>query len=329
MNAEYRSKLETARACRDAGDARRAIVFATEAVTLSPEAPLAHALLATLFSAEGLYGEARFSAERAVELAPAIAGFHHIVAEVAVSRGDWAAVSRSALAALAIDPYDQRALCHLAATAERSNDKPTVERLLDYEALIVFGDVATPEGFQSVADFNAALLSALEQCAESVQPLVGGTLIGGSRLSDTFRLGPEICRPLEKMIQAARTRFTGGLRIDADHPVVAGAPATTVVTSWINIMPAGSYERPHIHESGWLSGVYYAEMPLGDDARDAGALIFGGLPQSEVDTDDFTRRVVHPRAGSIVIFPSYLTHRTVPTQGGGRRISVAFDIQGV
>ena len=36
-----------------------------------------------------------------------------------------------------------------------------------------------------------------------------------------------------------------------------------------------------------------------------------------------------PHAGDIVVFPSWLHHRTAPFRGNGRRVSVAFDAVGV
>jgi uncharacterized protein (TIGR02466 family) len=102
-----------------------------------------------------------------------------------------------------------------------------------------------------------------------------------------------------------------------------------VLVSWANIMPAGAFERPHIHAAGWLSGVYYADMPDLDPMKEDGAIVFGGHPFDAAVARDVPKRTVHPRAGQMVLFPSYLTHRTRPFTGAGRRVSVAFDIQGV
>ena len=37
-------------------------------------------------------------------------------------------------------------------------------------------------------------------------------------------------------------------------------------------------------------------------------------------------RLVEPRLGRVVLFPSFLFHRTVPFRGKDRRISIAFDL---
>ncbi len=177
--------------------------------------------------------------------------------------------------------------------------------------------------------FNAAMLAALDAKRAAMAPIEGGTLVGGLRLNDTFALGPAVTRSFETMIAAATKIYLSGLRAAPDHPVRAGEPPARVLVSWVNIMPEGSFERPHIHAAGWLSGVYYAEMPDLDPVKEDGAIVFGGHPFDAAVARDVPKRTVHPRAGQMVLFPSYLTHRTRPFTGAGRRVSVAFDIQGV
>ncbi len=36
--------------------------------------------------------------------------------------------------------------------------------------------------------------------------------------------------------------------------------------------------------------------------------------------------VIRPETGLLVLFPSFFWHRTIPFQGGGKRISIAFDL---
>jgi len=52
-----------------------------------------------------------------------------------------------------------------------------------------------------------------------------------------------------------------------------------------------------------------------------------GLPDPELGckAEPFLRQV-RPEAGSIVLFPSYFYHRTLPFDAPGQRISIAFDL---
>ena len=95
---------------------------------------------------------------------------------------------------------------------------------------------------------------------------------------------------------------------------------------------AGNYNAPHIHpESAW-SGVYYVDA--GDsDATDphSGCLeLLDPRPAaSGVNTpgDPFGHPVrIVPRAGLLVVFPSWLTHWVHPHSGSRERIAISFNV---
>jgi hypothetical protein len=90
-------------------------------------------------------------------------------------------------------------------------------------------------------------------------------------------------------------------------------------------MQAGHHELPHIHEQGLISGVYYPHMPKFEAGSQAGFLIFGEHQFGSMVPKLPTLPIL-PSAGQIVLFPSYMYHRTVPFEGEGQRISIAFDI---
>jgi uncharacterized protein (TIGR02466 family) len=100
--------------------------------------------------------------------------------------------------------------------------------------------------------------------------------------------------------------------------------------TWGTVLEAGGYQTAHMHPLGWLSGVYYVEIPDGLPAEmtatGAGALEFGAPPARVSAAASHPLRRVEPRAGRLVLFPSYLYHRTLPFAGAGRRISLAFDV---
>jgi hypothetical protein len=83
-----------------------------------------------------------------------------------------------------------------------------------------------------------------------------------------------------------------------------------------------------MHPLAWLSGVYYVEVPGGLPAEGgrAGWLEFGQPPERFQVTAPPVLRAVEPRAGRLVIFPSWFYHRTLPFASPGRRTSIAFDV---
>ncbi len=114
-----------------------------------------------------------------------------------------------------------------------------------------------------------------------------------------------------------------------DHPMAAMKPDHLTLTSWVVSVTGDGHENWHIHPDGWLSGVFYVEVPdlASTDAPHAGHIEFGLLPlDSSVPTGARPGRMLEPRTGSLVLFPSYIAHRTWPTGLEEDRICIAFDV---
>jgi hypothetical protein len=86
------------------------------------------------------------------------------------------------------------------------------------------------------------------------------------------------------------------------------------------------HQAPHLHPSGWLSGVYYVALPQVGQGSEDGWIEFGIPPCELADETGLPRRRLQPRVGELTTFPSYLYHRTVPHAGSAPRISLAFDV---
>ena len=275
------------------------------------------------------------SAGRLEEAAEAAAAAHlrapddplvlNLSASIALRRGLPNLAKQWSRAALALDPHDQRALADLAfASAAIGAEDPVI----DLSQLLRVVALSVPPGFASVEAFNHALAAAILGSPALATPAPDAPLVGGRRLPDFFGLDARWKTPLVEAFRAAISGYVDGTTVGAAHPVRTGRPAKFEFVGWANVMGAGDFERPHIHESGWLSGVYYVEtpavpgVPTGQEPM-AGSLLLGGH-----SSEGALRSVLiphQPRAGEFVVFPSYLFHRTVPFTGAGRRISVAFD----
>lgn len=99
-------------------------------------------------------------------------------------------------------------------------------------------------------------------------------------------------------------------------------------TSWSVVMRDTGHQIPHIHPSAWLSAVYYVEVPEAVDTsgeQQQGWLEFGSAPEELPPHRTLDIRRVRPRPGRLVVFPSWLWHRTIPFRGK-RRICLAFDV---
>jgi hypothetical protein len=75
---------------------------------------------------------------------------------------------------------------------------------------------------------------------------------------------------------------------------------------------------------GWLSTVLYVALPEDPGPAPAGALHLGA-PPPELGVDLASYAVIPPRAGQLVVFPSFLWHGTYPF-AAGERLNIAFDV---
>ena len=121
------------------------------------------------------------------------------------------------------------------------------------------------------------------------------------------------------------------LESGAEHPFVRAAPPRYYLDMWAIKMKDGGNLYPHIHVDGWLSGVYYVDVPaVVNDPRASGAgwlKIGTSRLDIKLEREPLTR-AVKPEPGMMVTFPSYFWHDTVPLPANNaeQRLCLAFDL---
>ena len=159
-----------------------------------------------------------------------------------------------------------------------------------------------------------------------VSPTSHATRLGKHTADLTVRpKGPVTA--FEKMISHAVDEFGDRLGVDSDHPFIAHRPKKWHLAIWAIVLEGEGYQIPHIHRSAWLSGVYYAQVPdIVREKGQAGWIEFGepGPEYSWSATPQTSR--VQPEPGLMVLFPSYVFHKTIPFESDQTRVSVAFDV---
>lgn len=137
---------------------------------------------------------------------------------------------------------------------------------------------------------------------------------------------------LKQFITHAFEQRVGGLPLeDQAHPFVRSAPRKFHLDLWAIKMQGGGKLFPHIHADGWLSGVYYVDVPKIVDDPNAGRAGWLNIGTSRTDiklTKEPLTRLVKPEPGLMVTFPSYFWHDTVPLPADNeeQRLCLAFDL---
>ena len=100
--------------------------------------------------------------------------------------------------------------------------------------------------------------------------------------------------------------------------------------SWANISPKMNEHRPHVHPNSWLSGIYYCtpntpptyfDTPLPHSRH-------GIVVQSESKLSQNVWQCPS-EIGTLVLFPSWLKHFTMPTTFEGTRMTISINVMPV
>ncbi len=152
---------------------------------------------------------------------------------------------------------------------------------------------------------------------------------GGAVVPRLFDHKSEILEVLEGTLRQLIDGYVQSLPEDSKHPYLSRKPSNYELDIWANLLGPDDHQSAHIHNQGWMSGVYYVTVPSHIDASNphAGWIEFNrpgyGLPCLGGDENI---EVIEPKAGMVILFPSYVWHGTIPFVGTGERISIAFDL---
>jgi uncharacterized protein (TIGR02466 family) len=109
--------------------------------------------------------------------------------------------------------------------------------------------------------------------------------------------------------------------------------ASVSVQSWLNIFEPNAVESVHEHFGSFLSGCYYVDTP-----ENCGEIVFKQEATRRAWASEYTHRLrtdfsgiagdlLHaPKAGELLVFPSWLPHEVMRNRASENRISIAFNL---
>jgi tetratricopeptide (TPR) repeat protein len=189
--------------------------------------------------------------------------------------------------------------------------------------------LGTPPGFASEEAFRAALAAELRAHPTLIWEPHTAVTYGGRVTTDMMVAPGRAVRGYAEALRQAIARYVATLAPDPRHPFLGRIPRRYSLKMIGTVMEAGGRHPEHIHADAWLSGCYYLEVPpqvRADDPGQAGWLECGvpdyPLPAGFVPE----RQAFYPEPGLALFFPSYVYHATLPYEGEGERLGVAFDV---
>lgn len=230
-------------------------------------------------------------------------------------------------------PLDQMAL-GFKSTALRLMGNDRVIDLVDHEAMVFQVEIPVPNGYDSRSEYFAEVAAVLESLHHTHAHPIDQSVRGGTQTNGfLFRISHPVIKQLEQQIRIAVAEALHRFPAHNQHPFwqrnVTGTQASDVVFSgaWSVRLSAQGFHTNHMHPKGWISSALYIAVPdeVSGATDDAGYIQFGA-PEGRLGLDLPPIRTIKPEVGSLVLFPSYMWHGTIPFSSEQPRITVAFDI---
>ncbi|MGE0741385.1 MAG: tetratricopeptide repeat protein [Hyphomonadaceae bacterium] len=242
-----------------------------------------------------------------------------------LGRGDEAL--REILPARAAEPLNQEWICY-ETMALRQLEDPRYHELCDYERMVQPFDVPPPPGFANIEAFNQALRAALEPLhVLETHPLDQSLRHGSQTTRSLLTLKDDVVeayiRALEEPIRAYIDAMGAP---DPRHPLSGRKTGKHRLSGcWSVKLKPGGFHVNHLHPAGWISSAYYVSLPkvVENPTGQEGWIKFG---EPRWPTPGcIVEKVVQPKEGRLVLFPSYMWHGTIPFSSG-ERLTAPFDV---
>lgn len=310
------------------GRPSRAIKLLQKAISLINDNAGYYMNLGSALTQTGEIDDAAAAYIRSIELAPTYPDPYYNLGDLYLSAArpqDAIAVFDACIKARGRDFHALAYKAHALRDADKAEE---ADVLLDRHLFIKRYKFEVPQGYADLAELNATLARHV-RTHDSIQANVRSTVNGdhtGELLSPP--LGP--MAQMEEVINEAIAWYVRQLPDLPEHPFIQHCPPAWHLTAWGVVLKNKGHERSHIHPNGWLSGVFYVQLPeIIDDAQfePQGWLEFG-RPTADLHVQSPQETEVYkPEYGSIILFPSYFYHGTIPFKSREKRICISFDAE--
>lgn len=210
--------------------------------------------------------------------------------------------------------------------AHRQRGDALSKELCDYDLMVQPFDLLAPNGYASIAEFNAALRESVERLHVLETHPLDQSLRHGSQTTRSLLAvdDPVIKQYLNALEEPIRAYIA---TMQKPHHPWSGRKSDRFKLSgcWSVKLKPNGYHVNHLHPAGWISSAYYVSLPDVTKAGDSqeGWIKFG---EPRWETPGCTvQKVVQPKEGRLVLFPSYMWHGTIPFSQG-ERITAPFDV---
>jgi tetratricopeptide (TPR) repeat protein len=311
-------------AANDVGDNAQLLAWAKDAETAVGARPEFTIATAIALGRNGDPTAALAALQPLAEVFPDDGAIHAHICHTLLMLGDPKKAEAHALRATELAPLDQFGWAYLTIIWRLLND-PREAWLADYDRLVMCVDLDPEDAAEADAWFGP-LRASVDQLHTMMAHPAEQSLRGGTQTrGNLFEKRSPVMRSFTDEVRRAVELKLARLPQDATHPFIRrNSGNIKFAGSWSVRLASSGFHINHIHQSGWLSSAFYLTLPPEVGTSQAGALTFG-VPDAAFGLDLEPRRVEIPRAGRLVLFPSYFWHGTVPFESQSPRLTMAFD----
>ena len=228
-------------------------------------------------------------------------------------------------------PHDSRANAYKTISLRGLAKFDQIEKLIDFPNLIKKIDAQNLTK-EKMFEFNKELRNVLiKDPRRKVEKNNDGWAIrGGTVIRDLFNTTNPSIAKFNVYLRKAIDYYIDSLPDNNTHPFLKiKTKKYNITSSWVNFLEPGDFQANHIHNNGWMSGVYYLDEPKVElNKEHAGWIEFNragyNLPHFAGEKGI---ELIKPKPSMFIFFPSYIWHGTIPYREKYSRISISFDIR--
>lgn len=309
-------RLVKAKVLTQTGEADAARAQINQALKAAPDDPGVKLAWAKLAGAEGLA-----YAEEALKTRPRDQDLLVLAVQAALAAGDAAKAEHYAWPLIGDAPLNQFYIA-LLGTAWRMAGDDRYAELYDYDKTVHVTQLATPKGWPTLSAYLADLAEGLHGMHALKAHPFGQSVRGGSQVTILSAKHPAVAavqQALEPPIRQTLERIAASDHALADR----NTGAWRYTGMWSIRLASSGYHDNHVHPAGWLSSACYVEVPPLEGEQ--GWLKFGE-PGVKTLAPLPPEKLVEPKPGRLVLFPSYMWHGVVPFTAPKPRLNFAFDL---
>jgi uncharacterized protein (TIGR02466 family) len=200
--------------------------------------------------------------------------------------------------------------------------------LYDYDRFIRSYTLVPPPHYNSLEHFNEVLKERLESLHIFKDAPLNQSLRGGTQTDiDLSVLNDSVLQDFFMSLDKPIKEYMTEIGKDANHPLTRRNTGQYRINgAWSVRLSREGRHVNHVHPLGWISSSYYVEVP---DVVNNSDTYEGWIKFGEPNIEGLNHKAekyVQPKAGQLVLFPSFMWHGTVPFSSDQTRLTLPFDV---